>query len=133
LAEWDGWPVDRAILAFSALLYAGVWVQLSLFHWAGGFRKMAMWGPVLMTPLIVLGILIAVAKRDGILGWIGLAALALGVLDGLVGLFYHIRGIGYQIGGLASVRNLMNGPPPVLPLAFSLIGVLGILVLLWNA
>jgi hypothetical protein len=133
MAEWDGWPVDRAIVAFSALLYAGIWVQVSLFHWAGGFRKTAMWGPVLMTPLIVIGILIAVAFRDGIGGWIGAAFLALGVLDGLGGLFYHIRGIAVQIGGLASIRNFMNGPPPVLPLAFSLVGVLGLTALLWNA
>jgi hypothetical protein len=133
MAEWDGWPVDRAVLAFSALLYAGIWVQLSLLHWAGGFRKAAMWAPVVATPLIVVGILLAVAARDGVFGWIGAAMLAFGVVDGLVGLFYHVRGTSYQIGGLASVRNYLSGPPPILPVAFSLVGVLGLIALLWNA
>jgi hypothetical protein len=133
MAEWDGWQVDRAVLAFSALLYAGIWVQLTLFHWAGGFRKLAMWGPVLATPLIILGILVAVAARDGVWGWVGVGALALGIFDGLVGLYYHLRGIGSQVGGLASARNYLAGPPPVLPVAYSLAGVLGLIGLVWNA
>jgi hypothetical protein len=132
VTDWEGWSFDRAALAFSALLYAGIWVQVSLFHWAGGFKKLAMWAPVLATPLIIGGILAGVATRAGAWGWVAAALLSFGVLDGLVGLFYHLRGIAAQIGGV-SVRNLLSGPPPVLPLAYSLIGLLGLGGLLWNA
>ncbi len=39
------------------------------------------------------------------------------MLDGLVGLyFHHLRGMRAQIGGF-STRNLLSGPPPMLPLA----------------
>jgi hypothetical protein len=130
---WDGMELGRVVVAFSALLYAGIWVQVSLFHWAGGFRKLAMWGPVVMTPIIVLAALLGFAARDGVLGWVAAAFLAIGVLDGLIGLFYHLRAVGSQVGGLTVVRNFMAGPPPVLPVAYSLAGALGLLGLLWDA
>jgi hypothetical protein len=37
------------------------------------------------------------------------------------------------VGGLFSLRNMMAGPPPVLPLAYALTGVLGIIGLMWDA
>ena len=113
-------------------MYAGIWVQVSLFHWAGAFKKLAMWGPVLMTPLIVGGAVAGLVARSGVWGWVAASLLALGVLDGLVGLFYHLKGIAKQIGGF-SKRNLLSGPPPILPLAYALIGVVGLVGLLWNA
>jgi hypothetical protein len=130
---WDGLELGRVIVGFSALLYAGVWVQVSLLHWGGGFRKLEMWGPVVMTPVIVVGALMGFAARDGGFGIIAAVLLALGVVDGLIGIFYHVRGIAAQVGGLGVVRNYMTGPPPVLPLAFALVGVLGLLGLLWDA
>lgn len=132
MAEWQGWTFDRVTVAFSALMYAGIWMQVSLFHWAGGFKKLAMWGPVLATPLIIGGALAGVATRAGIWGWVAAGLLGFGVLDGLIGLYYHLRGISSQIGGF-SMRNLLSGPPPVLPLAYALIGLLGLGGLFWNA
>lgn len=132
MAEWQGWTFDRVTVAFSALMYAGIWMQVSLFHWAGGFKKLAMWGPVLATPLVIGGALAGVVTRVGVWGWVAAGLLAFGVLDGLIGLYYHLRGISSQIGGF-SMRNLLSGPPPVLPLAYALIGLLGLGGLFWNA
>jgi hypothetical protein len=133
MSDWDGWELGRIILAFSALLYAGIWVQVSMFHWAGGFRKAAMWGPVVATPIIVAGALIGVGSRDAPFGWIAASLLAFGVLDGLIGIYFHFRGVESYVGGLTSVRNFLSGPPPVLPLAYSLVGLLGLIGLLWDA
>ncbi|MFN2525851.1 MAG: hypothetical protein ABR505_06260 [Actinomycetota bacterium] len=132
MTEWDGWTFDRAAVAFSGVMYLGIWIQVSLFHWAGGFKKLAMWGPVIMTPLIVGGVVAGSLARDGIWGWVAAALLALGVVDGLIGLYYHLNGMRKQIGGF-SVRNVLSGPPPVLPFAYALIGLLGLGGLLWNA
>jgi hypothetical protein len=129
---WNGWELGRAIVAFSALLYAGIWLQLTLMHWAAGFRRWEMLPPVFVTPVIVLLALVGVAAREGVTGWIAVAALAVGTLEGLGGLFFHLKGALSQVGGL-TVRNLMAGPPPVLPLAYSLTGVLGLIGLLWDA
>ncbi len=132
ISEWTGWETGRVVLAISAIMYAGIWVQVSLFHWAGGFKKVAMWGPVLMTPLVVGAAVAGVATRDGIWGGVAAGLLALGVLDGLIGLYYHLSGIRSQVGGI-SKRNLLSGPPPILPLAYSLIGIVGLAGLLWHA
>jgi hypothetical protein len=132
LEAWDGWELGRVVLAFSALLYGGVWAQLSLFHWAGAFRRWEMVPPVIASPLIILLVLIGVAVRDGLLGWIAMAALIVGIAEGMAGIFLHGRTMLSQVSGL-SLRNLMAGPPPILPLAYSLVGVLGLIGLTWDA
>ena len=81
---------------------------------------------------VVLAAVIALVTRAGPWGWVAAGALALGILDGLYGLYRHLRGTVAQVGGL-TMRNLIAGPPPVLPLAYSLIGVVGLLGLWWDA
>lgn len=113
-------------------MYAGIWTQVTLFHWGAAFASRAMWAPVLMTPLIVLAAVLGIVSRSDPWGWIAAGALAIGVLDGLYGLYRHLRGTVAQVGGF-TIRNLIAGPPPVLPLAYSLIGVVGLLGVLWDA
>jgi hypothetical protein len=132
LAEWHGWELGRAVLVAAAVMYAGIWVQVTLFHWGAAFASKAMWAPVIMTPFIVSASTIAVLTRQAPWSWIAAVALGIGVLDGLYGLYRHLRGTASQIGGF-TLRNLMAGPPPVLPLAYSLIGAVGLLGLLWDA
>ncbi|MDP8958185.1 MAG: hypothetical protein M3N51_03070, partial [Actinomycetota bacterium] len=52
MTEWQGWQLGRAVVAFTALFYLGMWVQVTLMHWGGGFKHRAMWGPVVATPLV---------------------------------------------------------------------------------
>jgi hypothetical protein len=125
---WVGWPVERTLLALVAVLYAGIWVQVTLMHWAGGFAARAMWAPVIEGPVIVLATAIAVAARQEPWGWIAVAALSVGVLGGLYGTFRHLRGVHAHIGGF-TLRNFLAGPPPMLPVAFALAGALGLVVL----
>lgn len=132
MSAWDGWELGRVVVVFAAIAYVVVWVQVSLNHWAGGFRRRAMWAPVLLTPVVVLGALVGAARRESPWGWIALGILVLGVVDGLVGLAYHLRGTTSQVGGL-SLRNLLAGPPPMLPVAYAALGALGVGALVWNA
>jgi hypothetical protein len=132
VSAWDGWDVDRAVLLFTAVAFLVIWVQVSLFHWAGAFKHWAMWAPVVATPVVALGAVLGALQRDGVLGWIALVLLAVSALEGLVGLGYHLRGITFQVGGF-TMRNLLSGPPPMLPLAYAAIGVLGLGALVWNA
>jgi hypothetical protein len=132
VTDWNAWELGRVVLVTGAVMYAGIWAQVTLFHWGAAFASRAMWAPVIMTPFIVAAAAIAVVTRSDPWGWIAAAALGIGVLDGVYGLYRHLRGTVSQIGGL-TLRNLMAGPPPVLPLAYSLIGVVGLLGLLWDA
>jgi hypothetical protein len=131
--DWpEGWDADRAAVVFAAVLYGGLWVQVGLMHWAGGFKKRAMWVPVVVTPLLVAAAVAGTVSRGGAFGGVMAGVLAVGVAVGLVGVALHVRGIVGQVGGW-SLRNALAGPPPVLPLAYALIGVLGIGGLVWHA
>lgn len=132
MSAWDGFELGRAVLLFTAVAYVVIWIQVALFHWAGAFKHWAMWGPVVASPVLALGAVLGALKRDGVWGWIALVLLAIGVVEGLVGLAYHLRGIRYQIGGF-SIRNFLSGPPPMLPIAYAAIGALGVGALVWNA
>jgi hypothetical protein len=129
---WDGWPFARVYLLLVALAFAVVGLQVLLFHWRAAFRRLTMYGPVLLAPVLVLAGMVGALKRDGALGWIVLAVFALGIVDGLVGVFEHLRGIARRIGGF-SLRNLMSGPPPLLPVAFTALALTGALALVWEA
>jgi hypothetical protein len=133
MEPWDGWETGRAVLALSAVMYLGIWLQVSAMHWAAAFRRWQMWAPVFATPAFALAALLGVLSRDGPLGYIAAVGLLGGVGEGLLGTFFHLQGVNYQVGGLLSMRNLVVGPPPILPVAYALIGVAGLVGLLWNA
>lgn len=126
---WSGWPVERTLLVLVAVMYLGIWVQVSLMHWSGAFAFRAMWAPVVATPLVAAGAVLAALDRSNPWGWIALGLLGVGALAGLYGFYRHVRGITSQVGGL-SKRNLVSGPPAMLPVAYSLVGVVGLVVLL---
>lgn len=132
MASWSGWELGRAVLLLTAAGYVVIWAQLSLYHWAGAFKHWAMWGPVLATPFVAAGAVLGAIARDGVWGWIALVLLLAGILEGLGGLYLHLRGVWAQIGGI-TVRNVLAGPPPLLPVAYSAIGVFGVAALVWNA
>jgi hypothetical protein len=129
---WDGWPFARVYLLLVALAFVVIGLQVLLFHWRAAFRRLTMYGPVLLAPVLVLAGVLGAVKRDGILGWIVLAVFALGIVDGFVGVAEHLRGIARRIGGF-SLRNLMSGPPPLLPVAFMALALSGGLALVWKA
>jgi hypothetical protein len=129
---WDGWPFARLYMLLVALAFAVIGVQVLLFHWRAAFRRWTMYGPVLLAPVLVLAGVVGALQRDGALGWIVLALFALGVVDGGVGIVEHLRGIAQRIGGF-SLRNLMSGPPPLLPVAFMALALTGALALVWRA
>jgi hypothetical protein len=129
---WDGWPFARVYMLLVALAFVVIGLQVLLFHCRAGFRSWTMYGPILLAPVIVLAGIAGAVQRDGSLGWIVLSVFGLGILDGLVGIVEHLRGIARRIGGF-TLRNLMSGPPPLLPVAFMALAVTGALALMWEA
>ena len=70
--------------------------------------------------------------REGWIGWAVLAVFALGVLDGLVGVYEHVRGVAERIGGF-SLRNLMAGPPVFLPASFLAVSLTALVAIAWDS
>jgi hypothetical protein len=130
MESWQGWPLDRFLYIFLGLAFLMVWVQLTLFHWRGAFRHIAMWGPVIFTPVIALISIVYGFARGGFLDLLLIGSMGLAVLEGLGGAYYHFKGIASQVGGF-NLRNSTTGPPPVLPLMYMALGALGLLIYYW--
>jgi hypothetical protein len=122
---WTDWPLERLDYLFLAIAYLAVWAQLTLFHWKGGFHTITMWAPVAYTPVLVI-VLLAASFLNG-LGLVLVGALAIGVVEGLIGTVLHLRGVVKRVGGF-SLANLLAGPPFILPIIYAALGIFGLLV-----
>ena len=129
---WEGWDFQRFYVLFVGAAFLLLGLQVFLFHWRAAFSRRTMYLPVLAAPLLALAAIVAAITREGAIGWIAVAVFAVGVLGGLVGVYEHLRGIGYRIGGF-SLRNLVAGPPPLLPATFAAVAFSGGLAILWGA
>jgi hypothetical protein len=128
---WDGWPFARLYLLV-AVAFLVVGGQVFLFHWRAAFRAKSMYGPVVMAPIIAAaGVAAAIARTD-VIGWTATAVFAVGFVDGLIGLVLHLRGVARRVGGF-TLRNVMAGPPFLLPLAFGALALTGGLAVVWQA
>lgn len=132
MASWSGWPFARAYLLLVALAFVIVGLQVFLFHWRAAFRSKTMYGPVLLAPIIVAAALSAAVTRDGLIGWAAVGIFGFGFLEGLIGFVLHLRGITQRIGGF-SLRNILTGPPALLPLAYGALALTGGLAIIWKA
>jgi hypothetical protein len=129
---WDGWPFARLYLLLVAVAFLVVGAQVFLFHWRAAFRSKAMYGPVVMAPIIAAAGVATATVRNDVIGWTAVAIFAIGFVDGLIGLALHLRGIAARVGGFTA-RNLTAGPPPLLPLAFAALALTGGLAVVWQA
>jgi hypothetical protein len=128
---WDGWPFARLYLVLVAVAFLVVGAQAFLFHWRAAFRSKAMYGPVMVAPIVAIAGVVTAVVRNDVVGWTAIAVFAIGLLDGLIGLYLHLRGIAARVGGF-TLRNLTVGPPPLLPLAFAALALTGGLAVVWQ-
>jgi hypothetical protein len=128
---WEGWDFQRFYLLFVAAAFVLIGLQVLLFHYRAAFSKRTMYLPVLASPFLAAAGIAAAITREGIIGWIALAVFAIGVVDGAVGVYEHVRGIAGRMGGF-SPRNLVGGPPPLLPATFAAVAFSGGLAVVWG-
>jgi hypothetical protein len=130
MESWQGWPVERLVIAFLAVAYLVVWAQLTLYHWKGAFRHKAMWGPVIFTPITGIAALFYVLSRSDIAQTLFVWVFAITVLEGLIGVVLHLKGVAAMVGGL-NLRNIATGPPVLLALTYTALASFGLLVHFW--
>ena len=129
---WEGWDFQRFYLLFVGAAFILLGLQVFLFHWRAAFSRPTMYLPVAAAPLLAIAGFAAAITREGVIGWIAVAVFAAGVLGGLVGVVEHLKGIAYRIGGF-SARNLVAGPPPLLPATYAAVALSAGLAVLWGA
>jgi hypothetical protein len=129
---WEGWDFQRFYVLFVGAAFLLLGLQVFLFHWRAAFSRKTMYLPVLAAPLLAAAAVVAAISREGVIGLIAVAVFAVGVVGGLVGVYEHLQGIGHRTGGF-SLRNLVAGPPPLLPATFAAVAFSGGLAIVWGA
>ncbi|WP_127586403.1 hypothetical protein [Paenibacillus koleovorans] len=129
--NWDSWSLDRIVILFVSLAFLLIGIQVTMFHYRQSFTHKAMWAPVLSSPIFFLAGLVLVMYNASWLSTLFMILMWIGLVDGLIGFYFHFRGVGIRVGGYA-LRNFLIGPPVILPLVFSAVSVLGLIAIYWK-
>ena len=137
-AEFEsGWRHDLAHGKFQKHL-ALVTIAWALFcgfeawysHYKTNFKFRSQWIPIALTPVIMLSAGAAVVSEraaETALPASSVTAMAVG----MIGSYYHARGIARRPGGLKKpLYNTLYGPPIFAPMLFAACGLLGLLAAL---
>ncbi len=96
-------------------------------HYKSNFRYKAQWTPIVIAPLLIAVGAHSLKNPRTAQTWLP-AISGIAMLDGVVGFYYHSRGVARRPGGLKKpLYNLIYGPPAFAPLLFAACGFLGIL------
>jgi hypothetical protein len=129
--SFEGEPFARLVLVFVSLAFLLVWAQVFLMHARSNFHRREQYVPVLEAPVLVLAGAWLVLLPSQVAYVVFLLLHALAVIAGLFGFYLHWRAVAAHVGGI-NMRNLMGGPPVVLPIVYSALAGLGILAAWWG-
>ena len=119
--------MQRLLAASTALSAPPLAVESYLEHYKGSFGDRWMWTPIWLTPPLT---------AAGVAGFVSPRAArtalplfgALYALDGLIGVYTHLRGVQRRPGGLGEAHyNLVMGPPLLAPGSLAMVGAMGVL------
>ena len=119
--------MQKLLAASTALSAPALGFEVYLEHYKGSFGDKWMWTPLWLTPPLtaagVAGFVSPKAART-VLPFFG----ALYALDGVIGMYTHIRGVERRPGGFRETHyNLVMGPPLLAPGSLALGGAMGML------
>jgi hypothetical protein len=102
-------------------------LEVSYEHYKGSYSNPVMYTPVLLSGALAGAGLSGVFSRRAartLLRWVSIATLS----DGIIGFFFHVRGIARKPGGWSlPITNIVMGPPIFAPLLFGTSAYLGLL------
>lgn len=102
-------------------------LEVGYEHYKGSYSNPVMYTPVVLSGALagagLLGVFSRAAART-ILRWVSIVTLA----DGIIGFFFHVRGVTRKPGGWSlPVTNIVMGPPIFAPLLFGTSAYLGLM------
>jgi hypothetical protein len=119
--------MQKLLAASTALSAPPLAFEIYLEHYKGSFGDRWMWTPIFLAPpLTAAGVAGFVSPRAArtVLPLFG----ALFALDGLIGVYTHLRGVQRRPGGLQEAHyNLVMGPPLLAPGSLAMVGGMGVL------
>jgi hypothetical protein len=128
---WKGWPLERLMYLFLTIAFTVVWAQIYLFHGVmGKFHAEPQYVPVIITPFLVLGALWYTCARSYLVRSVFITLFCIGLLTGLMGMYYHLSGVMGMPGGM-TLQNFADGPPVLLPLVYAALSILALAIAAW--
>ena len=118
---------ERSLSGLTAFAATVTTAEVYIEHYRASFGNKMMWSPIIVTPpVVVAGIAGVYSKR-----WAKTAlpiASGIYMLNGLLGEYYHARGVARRPGGFSQASyNIPMGPPIMAPGLMSIVGAMGLL------
>ena len=112
-----------SLIAAASSVLAGL--EVTYEHYRGSYGQQVMYTPVLISPVLAIAGIWGVFSRRAARTVLPIVSL-IAMLDGVVGFYFHVRGIARKPGGWRiPVFNVIMGPPVFAPLLFAISGFLG--------
>lgn len=117
---------QQMLSATTAAAAAPLGLEVFINHYGGSFANKWMWSPVALTPPLVVAGLAGVRSERAAHTWLPLFSGLL-LLNGVLGTYFHGRGIARKPGGFEEASyNLVMGPPLLAPGSLSMVGGIGL-------
>ena len=118
---------QRSLALLTVLTSSIGGLEVAYEHYRGSYSRRVMYTPVVMSVSLAIGGIAGFFSSRAartILRWIS----ALTLLDGAIGFYFHLRGIGRKPGGWRlPMTNMIMGPPVFAPLLFGTSAYLGLI------
>jgi hypothetical protein len=119
--------IQRLLALTAAASAPPLALEIYMEHFKGSFGDKWMWTPIwLMPPMTAAGLAGFASKR--VAQTVLPAVSLLYALDGMIGVYTHLRGVAKRPGGFSEpTYNFIMGPPWLAPGSMTLVGALGLL------
>lgn len=117
---------QRLLSAATAAAALPLGAEIFVNHYAASFGNRWMWTPVALSPALA-GAGVAGVCSERAARTVLPAVASFYLLDGLAGIFFHLRGAARKPGGLRQASyNLVTGPPALAPGSLAMVGAIGV-------
>src|SRR5438270_3658575 len=118
---------ERSLSGLTAAAAAVTTAEIYFEHYRASFGDKWMWSPIVVTPPVIVAGIMGVQSRRWAKTALPVTA-AIYTLNGLLGEYFHARGVARRPGGwrMASY-NVPMGPPIAAPGLMALVGGMGLL------
>ncbi|WP_254062153.1 hypothetical protein [Acidobacterium sp. S8] len=118
---------QRSLCLIVAATSVASGLEVGYEHYKGSYSNPVMYTPVMLSGALACAGLSGAFNRLAartVLRWVSIVTLA----DGIVGFFFHVRGVARKPGGWSlPVTNIVMGPPIFAPLLFGTSAYLGLM------
>lgn len=118
---------ERSLSGLTAIAAVVTGAEVYLEHYKASFGNKVMWSPILVTPPLVIAGVGGVFSKRWAKTALPVTAAVFG-LTGLIGEYFHARGVARKPGGWAMASyNVPMGPPISAPGLMAMVGGMGLL------